>query len=84
MARYTFNMDSTLATDEQDTRVMNSLAQAEAQVRVKEQQNAELKALLQEKQVLVQRLENFLREIEQESARIDQAILQMTRESVPH
>lgn len=77
-------MESTLAPDEQDTRVMNSLAQAEAQVRVKEQQNAELKALLQEKQVLVQRLENFLREIEQESARIDQAILQMTRESVPH
>lgn len=50
----------------------------------KEQQNSQLRALLLEKKQLVQRLESFLREVEQESARIDQAIAKTTRELAAH
>jgi hypothetical protein len=71
-------MQTGLSVEEQDTRLLAFLAQQEPKLVLKEQQNVHLKALLEEKKQLVQRLENFLREIEQESARIDREIAQTT------
>ena len=74
-------MNESLSVEEQDARLLASLAEREPQVALKEKQNAQLRALLEEKKQLVQRLENFLHEIERESARIDQAIAQTTNTS---
>ena len=76
---YTFPMDASLSTEEQDARILANLARQELQITLKEQQNDRLRSLLEEKKQLAQRLENFLREIEQESARIDRAIAQTTQ-----
>ena len=73
-------MEKVLSVEEQDAQLLASLAQDEVQVTLKEEQNRQLKALLAEKKQLVQRLESFLREVEQESARIDQAIALMTQQ----
>jgi predicted RNA-binding Zn ribbon-like protein len=73
-------MEKALSVEEQDAQLMASLAQDKVQVALKEEQNRQLKALLAEKKQLVQRLESFLREVEQESARIDQAIALMTQQ----
>jgi predicted RNA-binding Zn ribbon-like protein len=73
-------MEKALSVEEQDAQLLASLAQDEVKVTLKEEQNRQLKALLAEKKQLAQRLESFLREVEQESARIDQAIALMTQQ----
>jgi hypothetical protein len=76
-------MENPLSLEEQDYRLLASLPQEEARIAQKEQQNTQLATLLAEKKQLVLRLESFLREVEQESIRIDQAIAK-TRELAAH
>ena len=59
-------MEKPLSIVEQDARLLASLAKVMPHIVLKEQQNATLKALLEEKKQLVQRLESFLREVERE------------------
>ena len=77
-------MEKDLSVEEQDALLLASLTQEAAQVTRKEQQNTQLKALLAEKKQLTLRLESFLRDIEEESARIDQAIAQATQGALTH